>query len=458
MWKMSFETHIKKRIFSSYARSEIIAFLSTAAAFIYHILVFIAFGVLKIYPMFFFNFFSISLFAVLLYLIPRKKAYEFMYLVAAVEVIIHQILAEYCLGSYTCFRSFIFLMGALPYLVFQENFRTSAFFTIFTTVIFFVLSFLNMKSRFILHPNILLTFRLTNIFLSFSMVIMVIMIYSFIAQSLEKQLEIHGENLEKEIRLAAFIQQNFYRHDAVKFDGWDIAYYNRPLAGVSGDLYDFYTTKDGTEGAGLFDVSGHGISSGLVTMLVKNIIQQEFENQKDLDLWEIVNIINDRVIAEKGKIQNYLTGILIRFIKEDSDSEISYTTTMPQNTANLELVNAGHPYPLIYRRHLRNCEYLERASDTNGGSIGIAGFPAYYYSQFVTLNQGDEIILYTDGISDAENPYGERFGQSELIKVINDCANLPAREQIKHINHRIHDFCSGEEIKDDMTMIIIRKA
>jgi len=453
---MDFETPLKKRIFSSFDRSEIIAFLSTACAFIYHVSVFIVFGALKIYPMFFFNIFSISLFAVLLYLIPRKKGYEYMYLIAALEVIIHQILAEYYLGSYTCFRSFIFLMGALPYLVFQENFKTSSFFTISTTIIFFVLSFLNMKSRFILHPNILLTFRLSNIILSFSMVIMVIMVYSFIAQSLEKQLKIHGENLEKEIRLAAFIQQNFYRHDAVNFVGWDISYYNRPLAGVSGDLYDFYRTNDGIEGAGLFDVSGHGISSGLVTMLVKNIIQQEFENQKDLDLWEIVNIINDRVIAEKGKIQNYLTGILIRFLK-DKNSGIIGQTEGSQNAGRLELVNAGHPYPIIYRKHLKNCEYLEKASDTNGGSIGIAGFPAYYYSQFVNLNQGDEIVLYTDGVSDTKNPYGERFGQSELIKAINESAQLPVKEQIKHINHRLHDFCDGEEVKDDITLIIIRK-
>ena len=445
---MNFKVPLNKQIFSSYDRSEIIAFMATAGAFVYHVSVFIIFGFLKIYPMFFFNIFSISIFGVLLYLIPRHRTYEFMYLMAAIEVIIHQILAEYFLGSYTCFRGFIFLMGALPYMVFQENFKTSSIFTFCTTLIYFVMSFINLKTRFILHPNILLAFRLANIILSFAMIIMVIMIYSFIAQSLERQLELHGENLEKEIRLAAFIQQNFYRHDAVNFEGWDISYYNRPLAGVSGDLYDFYETKDGTKGVGLFDVSGHGISSGLVTMLVKNIIQQEFENQKDLDLWEIVNIINDRVIAEKGKIQNYLTGILIRFLDNSNDQH---------NSANLELVNAGHPYPIIYRKVLKSCEVLEKANDINGGSIGIAGFPAYYYSQFVTLSQGDEIILYTDGICDTENTYGERFSQSEFHKVIQDCANLPSQEQIKVINRRLHEFSKGEEIKDDMTLIIMRK-
>ena len=429
-----------EKLTTSHGRSELIAFFTTLCALIYHAGVLVVFGILHVYPMFFFNIFSVSLFTVLLILIPRHHSYVLLYLIASVEVTVHQIFAEYCLGSYTNFKFFVFLMGTLPYLVFEENFKISAIFTSITTTIFFALNFINFKSRFILHPNALLTFRMVNIILSLTIIILVILIYTYVVHSVEVELKQHGENLEKEIRLAAFIQQNFYRHDSVVIPGWDVAYYNRPLAGVSGDLYDFYKTPDGTNGVGLFDVSGHGISSGLVTMLVKNIIQQEFTNQQDYELWEIMNIINDRVITEKGKIQNYLTGILMRI----KDSEI-------------EIVNAGHPYPIIYRKDSGISAFLEKSGEFAGGSIGISGFPAYYYSQFVHFDRGDEIVLYTDGISDCENFEGERFITRAFTEQINNYANLPLPEQIKQINRYLKQFRADGEIKDDMTMIILRK-
>ncbi len=429
-----------EKLTTSHGRSELIAFFTNLCALVYHAAVLIAFGFLHVYPLFFFNIFSVSLFTVLLILIPRHHSYILLYLIASVEVTIHQIFAEYCLGSYTNFKFFIFLMGTLSYLVIEENFKISSLFTAISTLIFFALNFINFKSRFIQHPNVLLTFRMVNIILSLTIIILVILIYTYVVHSIEVELKQHSDNLEKEIRLAAFIQQNFSRHDTVEIPGWEVAYYNRPLAGVSGDLYDFYKTGDGINGVGLFDVSGHGISSGLVTMLVKNIIQQEFSNHQDFELWEIMNIINDRVISEKGKIQNYLTGILMR-IKE----------------GDLEIVNAGHPYPIIYRKESGIATFLEKSGEYAGGSIGISGFPAYYYSQFIHLNRGDEIVLYTDGISDSENFEGERFITRAFMEQINSCAEFTLPDQIKHINRYLKQFRSGGEIKDDMTMIIMRK-
>ena len=436
---MFFNLITNEKLSTSHGRSELIAFFTTLCALLYHACVLVIFGILRVYPMFFFNIFSVSLFTVLLVLIPKHQSYVLLYLIASVEVTIHQIFAEYCLGSYTNFKFFIFLMGTLPYLVFEEDFKISAIFTSITTLIFFLLNFVHFKTRYVMNPNVLLTFRMLNIILSLTMIIIVILIYTYVVHTIEAELKKHGENLEKEIRLAAFIQQNFYRHDNIEIEGWDVAYYNRPLAGVSGDLYDFYESKDGTKGVGLFDVSGHGISSGLVTMLVKNIIQQEFSDRQDLELWEIMNIINDRVIAEKGKIQNYLTGILIRI-----------------KGKQLEIVNAGHPYPIVFRKGLQKASFLEKSHEFSGGSIGIAGFPAYYYSQFVTFERGDEIILYTDGISDSKNRDGERFVSKAFMKIISDIYTMPAAEQIKCINRSLKAFRDGE-ISDDMTMIVMRK-
>ena len=102
----------------------------------------------------------------------------------------------------------------------------------------------------------------------------------------EKTLEITRKNKllqnqqriqERDMKMAELVQKSFYTSKAPCQNNWKSAFVFKPMASVSGDLYDFYFDADKNfVGAGLFDVSGHGISSGLVTMLVKNIIHQEF--------------------------------------------------------------------------------------------------------------------------------------------------------------------------------------
>jgi len=437
---MNFQSLFKQTFTSASQRSRFVATFTTVCALVYHIGVFILFGFLKIYPLFFYNIVSIAVFSFIIPSIPKAKDYVFLYTIAGAEVITHQLLGEIFLGSKTDFHFLILLIGVLPFLIFKDDFKKSVPFTLVTSILFIVLENIRFLGVRDIPEFVSVCFRIINVSFSILVIISVILIYVFIVFGVEKQLKCQNDNLESEIRLAAFIQQNFYKHENLAIKGWDLAYFSRPMAGVSGDLYDFYEGKKGVEGIGIFDVSGHGISSGLVTMLVKNIIQQEFFRNKNDELWEIVNRINERVITEKGKIQNYLTGILIR-LKENQ----------------LEVVNAGHPYPIIYRKSNYTCEFLNKEKFTSGGAIGIDGFPAYYYSQFVDLNPGDEIILYTDGISDVENIKHEQFGADQFQNVIKDVAELSVNEQMKSISHRLKEFRNGTEVKDDMTVIILKK-
>lgn len=211
------------------------------------------------------------------------------------------------------------------------------------------------------------------------------------------------------------------------------------MAGVSGDVYDFYKTDTKLDGFGLFDISGHGISSGLVTMLVKNIINKEFYEHKDFELWEIMSHINECVISEKGDIQNYLTGILIRFKKDDE----------------LELVSAGHPMPILYHHETGKCELLIQ-DPSSMGAIGIADFPVFYNSIFVPLKKNDEIILYSDGVTDVLNEKNENFGLQNFMKAIEKFALECVKEQTEEIANEIKLFRGNRKQTDDLTFIILR--
>ena len=424
---------------SSYQRARLVSFFVTACSLLYHIAICGFFYVVNIKPMFYYNFFSITVFSVILFFVPRLKNYVLLYNIALIEVIIHQVLADYFLGSYTSFHSFILLMGLLPFLVFENKKRYALPITIITALLYIFFSCRQIDAHAVVSSSTLFRVRCMNITITVFIIIFVVLIYTRVVYRIEYYLKNHSESLENEIKMAAVIQQSFFRQEVDNIKKYEVAYFSRPMVGVSGDLYDFYKTGEKLDGLGVFDVSGHGISSGLVTMLVKNIIHQEFYNQKDAELWEIVNKINDRVIEEKGEIQNYLTGVLIRLYED-----------------KFELVDAGHPAPILYKKSTGECKFVELGKKSVG-VIGIAGFPVFYESMFYDFEDGDELILFSDGVIDIKNEQEEYFGKERLLEAAKIVIGRSAAEQVSFIANTIYSFCASCEQNDDLTIIVLKK-
>lgn len=258
----------------------------------------------------------------------------------------------------------------------------------------------------------------------------------------EKDLENQKNILSEEIKNAALIQNAFLAKQPQSYKGWSVGTKNVPMIGVTGDLYCVFDNNHTLNGVGLFDISGHGISSGLLTMLAKNTIEQQFYDNIDAngkeELWETVDKINKQFIEEKGEVQNYLTGILIKI----SDNE-------------LELVNAGQPEPIIYHKKDGTFEYLKK--DKNAvGAIGISDFPTLYISQHLKMESGDELFLFTDGLTECVNEKGEEFGTERLVKSFKNHIQESASEQAENIIEDISDFL-GKKINDDLTIMILKR-
>ena len=439
---MNIKQKVKKglnSLTSSYQRARIVSFFVTACSLLYHISICIFFHVINIQTMFCYNFVSITVFLLILIFIPKLKSYVLAYIIALLEVILHQILADYFLGSYTSFHSFILLMGLLPFLVFENKKRYALPVTAISSLLYIYFSCRNIEPHADVPQNVLFGIRCMNITITVFMIIFVVLIYTRVVYRIELYLKNHSDSLENEIKMAAVIQQSFFRQDVENIKKYEVAYFSRPMVGVSGDLYDFYKTGDKLDGLGVFDVSGHGISSGLVTMLVKNIIHQEFYNQKEAELWEIVNKINDRVIEEKGEIQNYLTGALVRLYED-----------------KFELVDAGHPAPILYRKKTGECDFI-KLGEKSVGVIGIAGFPVFYESMFYDFEDGDELILFSDGVVDIKNENEEYFGKERLLEAAKIVIGRSAAEQVSYIANSIYSFCASREQNDDLTIIVLKK-
>ena len=257
---------------------------------------------------------------------------------------------------------------------------------------------------------------------------------------LEKIRDNHLEAIEKEIELAAFVQESFSKRKLPELKSYDIAYYSKAMAGVSGDMYDFYTDGSALEGAGIFDVSGHGIASGLVTMLVRNIFQQEFHQNESSPLYEVMEIIDKRIRVEKRNIENYLTGILLRIKGED-----------------IEIVNAGHPCPIIYRKNSGECAYFDEKRKYSSTVIGLNAIEPFFQETSFSLKKGDEIILFTDGIKEAMNKLHDEYGSSRFLDSVKKAVQKDFDQQIPSVLDDIGHFTENTEQSDDITIVIIRK-
>jgi serine phosphatase RsbU (regulator of sigma subunit) len=257
---------------------------------------------------------------------------------------------------------------------------------------------------------------------------------------LEKIRDNHLEAIEKEIELAAFVQESFSKRKLPELKSYDIAYYSKAMAGVSGDMYDFYTDDEILEGAGIFDVSGHGISSGLVTMLVRNIFQQEFHQNEEKPLYEVMEIIDKRICVEKRNIENYLTGILLRM-----------------KGSKIEIVNAGHPCPILYRKESGECNYFDEKRKFSSTVIGLSSIESFFQETTFEMKSGDEIILFTDGIKEAMNAAHDEYGNSRFLESVKNSVQQDFDKQIPYVLSDIGHFTENADQSDDITIVIIRK-
>ena len=257
---------------------------------------------------------------------------------------------------------------------------------------------------------------------------------------LEKIRDNHLEAIEKEIELAAYVQESFTKKKMPAFDKYEISFYSKAMSGVSGDMFDFYSHENQLNGAGIFDVSGHGIASGLVTMLVRNIFQQEFYQNEDKALYEVMEIIDQRIRNEKQNIENYLTGILLRF-----------------NDNNVEIVNAGHPTPVLYKKQSGQCSFFDEKRKYSSSVIGLLSIEPFFQETSFTMESGDEIFLFTDGVKEALNSERDEYGNERILTSVENAVKADFDQQIRMILNDMGMFTENTEQNDDITIVVIRK-
>jgi phosphoserine phosphatase RsbU/P len=241
--------------------------------------------------------------------------------------------------------------------------------------------------------------------------------------------------LWSEVELAKRIQTALLPHRE-KIRGYEISAAMFPAKEVGGDYYDIIETPKGHKWVTIGDVSGHGVDSGLIMMMAQTSISAMLGNCSECQPSEVLRRVN-HVIKEN-------------IARLGSDH---YMTMMAIHLNGSQITVAGkHQDIIIYRSATNKTEVI----CTNGTWLGITDNIENYLTDVTEkIDDGDIVLLFTDGITEAMDKKGEMFGQERLEQALNEYADFPVNKIRDKIVENVNDF--QEEQFDDMTLVVIKK-
>lgn len=246
---------------------------------------------------------------------------------------------------------------------------------------------------------------------------------------------------EIDMMMAVHVQKSIFPEIPSDSTGWDIAATFMPMSMVSGDFYDFYQENNELKGMILLDVSGHGIASGLITMIARSVFYRNFFLHKDLKLGQVAEYANKELIGEITNTDKFLTGIMLRF----EDDFVEY-------------VNAGHP-DIMFRKKESDHVKIINPQDMNfkGSILGVAQMDYPYKSIKFKVESGDIFALFSDGILEGTGHGNSRFGVNGIANAILQAGNGSASEVIDKIMKDFRAFTGTDKLTDDLTVIVIKR-
>ncbi len=249
------------------------------------------------------------------------------------------------------------------------------------------------------------------------------------------ELKTARDSIWSEMELAKRIQTALLPNRQ-KIKGYDIAATMLPAKEVGGDYYDIIESGHGNKWVTIGDVSGHGLDSGLIMMMAQTSILSKVGNNGYCNPSDILCAVNEVLRENLSRLgsDHYMTMMALRLSK----SNIT--------------VAGKHQDLLIYRAASNRIETVT----VPGTWLGITdNIKSNLVDVNITLDNGDIVLLFTDGITEAVNKAGEMYGQEQLEQVLNKYAHLPVVKMRDKIISDVMAF--QEEQNDDITLVVIKK-
>ena len=239
------------------------------------------------------------------------------------------------------------------------------------------------------------------------------------------------ERKARELEMAAEVQRHLFPADGLNDDAFEIYGLCLPAQRVGGDYYDYFQIDNRHVALAIADVAGKGIAAALLMSTVQASLRCQFTSG-DNSLPEVVSGINS-LLQRSTTEGSYATFFLAKFDRA---------------TRQLTYVNAGHNPPMLAGTPVRLL--------TIGGPI-IGAFPDQRFEQeTLTLTNGDMLLVYTDGVTEARNPEGVEFGEERLRSILLEVRLLSASHAVDRVIAKVLEWQGESSQYDDITLIVMK--
>jgi len=253
-------------------------------------------------------------------------------------------------------------------------------------------------------------------------------------RELEASRELIQKKSDAELALAQQTQESLLPRCLPQFENFRIHAFNNPTRYVGGDFYDFLQLGSGEWMGVLADVSGKGMSAALLSSMVLGALSMEFHAGTKAE--EVLSRVN-RLLREKSLPFQFVTLFLFVLAPDGGGRFIS----------------AAH-----------NIAYLFRAATGKIETLGPEAFAlgmfeeVCYAARPLQFATGDILLVYSDGLTDAENQREEMFGEERLLQLIREAGPAGSHALEKKLLCAIEEFTEGTPQTDDITFVIVEKA
>jgi PAS domain S-box-containing protein len=249
------------------------------------------------------------------------------------------------------------------------------------------------------------------------------------------QAEINLAINQSEIKIAQRIQASLSPSASIKSEHFEVTGYCLPADQIGGDYFDYFFRNEEHLDMVIADVSGHSIGPALFMVEARSALRSQLNRLSSPA--EILMELNSFLFEDLDKADYFIT--LFYFQYDIKNQQLSFA-------------NAGHPPPLLLSPFHTECRQL----DAEGMILGVRKH-IVFEEKTTVLSKGDLLLLYTDGLTEAENPEGEFFGLERVSELFVQYAQYSPEKIIEALVGQLKQFCQSESFNDDITLMIFKR-
>jgi len=254
----------------------------------------------------------------------------------------------------------------------------------------------------------------------------------------ERQIQQAQVNLaiaQSELKIAQQIQASLLPSEPIKSSHFEVTGICLPADKIGGDYFDYFFRDKNRLDMVISDVSGHSIGPALFMVETRSAIRTQVNALRTPA--ETLNVLNNFLFEDLNKSDYFITLFYLQY--DIANQQLSFA-------------NAGHPPPLLLSPFQNECRQL----DADGLILGIRE-NVVFEEKTTSLGKGDLLLIYTDGLTEAENSDGEFFGLERVSDIFIQYAQLTPQKIIHNILEELKQFCQKDTFKDDITLMVFKR-